>query len=66
MNKIGVSVGASFRPFNGFSIDISALYIAGISRDGSYEPFTLGDSNKFEGHYSSSAFCPTIGLSYNF
>lgn len=63
MNKIGTSVGFSFRPFTGFSIDFSALYIAGLSRDGSYP---TGTDTTFSGHYSTTAFAPTLGLSYSF
>ena len=66
MDKLGFSIGASFRPFNGFSIDFSALYIAGISRDGRYSPVVLGSGANFEGRYSTTAFCPTLGVSYNF
>lgn len=63
MNKIGTSVGFSFRPFTGFSIDFSALYIAGLSRDGSYP---ISADKTFSGHYSTTAFAPTLGLSYAF
>ncbi|MGL4292088.1 MAG: OmpP1/FadL family transporter [Bacteroidales bacterium] len=63
MNKIGTSVGFSFRPFTGFSIDFSALYIAGLSRDGSYP---VSETQTFSGHYGTSAFAPTLGLSYSF
>lgn len=67
MNKIGTSLGASFRPFNGFSIDLSLLYIAGLSRDGSYTYETVFKTEKtFSGRYASRAFAPTLGLSYAF
>ena len=67
MNKIGTSVGFSFCPFDGFSIDFSALYIAGLSRDGSYTyKNTVGQDKEFKGHYTSNAFCPSLGLSYKF
>lgn len=68
MDKIGTSVGFSFRPFTGFSIDVSALYIAGLGRDGSYtyvDPLSKKEV-VFSGHYSTKAFAPTIGISYNF
>ena len=67
MNKIGTSIGASFRPLERLSIDLSLLYIAGLSRDGSYTYKTIvGTETTFSGRYASSAFCPTIGLSFDF
>ncbi len=68
MSKVGTSVGFSYEAFSGFSIDFSALYIAGISREGSYtspNPLT-GKDDVFKGKYGTSAFAPSIGLSYNF
>ncbi len=67
MNKIGTSIGASFRPVKGFSIDFSMLYIAGLSRDGSYTYNTVfGTKRTFSGRYSCSAFAPSLGGSYTF
>ncbi len=67
MNKLGVSIGCSFRPFDQFSINFAALYIAGLSRDGNYTNHNiLGQPEVFSGHYKSSAFCPSLGLSYDF
>ncbi len=64
MNKIGASVGFTFRPFNGFGIDFAATYIQGLGNEGSYPLDDKG--NVFEGQYESTAFAPTIGLSYTF
>lgn len=68
MNKIGTSLGFSFRPYKGFSIDFAATYIAGLSRDGSYTTVKPGTDDKivFSGRYGTKAFAPTVGLSYNF
>lgn len=64
MDKIGISAGFSFRPINSLSIDFAFLYIQGLGRDGSY---TDPRSNRtFEGHYTSNAFTPSIGLTYRY
>lgn len=64
MNKLGSSVGFSFRPFKGFSIDVAATYVACLGgRDGSYP---IAQGQVFAGHYKTTAFSPTLGLSYAF
>ena len=67
MNKLGLTLGGSFRPLKHFSIDASVIYLQGFSRDGSYEFVDgLKQPQKFEGHYKSAAFCASIGASYFF
>ncbi|MEG1616372.1 MAG: outer membrane protein transport protein [Bacteroidales bacterium] len=69
MDKIGTSIGFSFKPFKGFSIDFAALYVAGLGNDGTYPMKNLltgKEEPPFEGHYTTSAFSPTLGLSYSF
>lgn len=64
MNKLGTTVGLSFRPLERLSVDFSFAYITGFGRDGSYTDQISGDS--FGGHYKVNAINPTIGLSYSF
>ncbi len=65
MNKLGTTVGLSFRPLERLSIDFSFAYITGFGRDGSYVD-QLNPEKTFSGHYKVSAINPTIGLSYSF
>lgn len=68
MNKLGTSVGMSYRPKSWISIDLSALYIKGLGRDGSisYNDLLTGTEKQFKGHYTTKAFAPTIGVSLVF
>ncbi len=67
MNKLGFTLGGSFRPLKHFSINASVIYLQGISRDGSYEFVDgLKQPQRFEGHYKSSAFIASLGLGYHF
>ena len=77
MTKLEPSVGFSFRPMDGLSIDFSMLYVAGLGKDGakcSYEDLLaknahglLGPAEKtFEADYKVNAFVPSIGVSYSF
>lgn len=68
MDKIGTSIGCSFSPMKGFKLDFSALYIVGLSRNGSYTYSNPGttDTSVFSGRYRSSAFVPSLGMSYQF
>jgi long-chain fatty acid transport protein len=69
MTKIEPSVGLSFRPLKGFSIDVACLYVAGTGMDGAsckYKDLLLGQEVDFTADYSLHAVIPTIGLSYSF
>lgn len=67
MNKIGTSVGCSFRPVKGLSVNFALLYIVGLHRDGSYTVKSIsGKESTFSGHYSSFAIAPSLGVSYTF
>lgn len=68
MNKLGLSAGLSFRPAEGFSIDLSCNYVTGFGRDGSYTDINpVGEQPRtFTGHYEVYAIMPSIGLSYSF
>ena len=74
MTKIEPSVGFSFRPLKGFSIDVAMLYVAGMGRDNakcSYEDLLMKAAQMpyvktFEANYKIHAFCPSIGASFWF
>jgi long-chain fatty acid transport protein len=59
-NKIGITGGATIRPFENFEIDLSMLYIHGQKREAEYVP------DNFKGTYYTNAFIPGIGLTYSF
>lgn len=60
MNKIGMSLGASYMLTDNWSVDASFLYITGVERDAGYQPAN------FYGTYNSRAIIPGIGVSYSF
>ncbi len=64
MNKLGTTIGASFRPLERLSVDFSFAYVTGFGRDGSYTDQLSEET--FGGHYKVYAFTPAIGLSYSF
>ena len=67
MDKLGMSVGLSFRPIKSLSVDFAFLYIQGIGKDGSYPHPEISNPGKlFEGHYTSQAFTPTLGVTYRY
>ena len=66
-DKIGVTLGLSFEPYENLSIDIAAAYLQGGAVDGSYTTKNaLNQPVVFSGEYKSYAFMPSIGVSYNF
>ncbi|MDR1203143.1 MAG: outer membrane protein transport protein [Tannerellaceae bacterium] len=68
MNKLGTTVGLSFRPLEKLSVDVALSYVTGFGRDGSYtdiSPVTK-QPRVFDGHYKIRAFTPSIGLAYSF
>lgn len=68
MDKLGMSVGASFAPYERFQIHLAFLYIQGLSRDGSYtsKNIVTGATEVFAGRYSSTGLTASIGASYTF
>jgi long-chain fatty acid transport protein len=76
MTKLEPSVGFSFRPINGFSIDLAFLYVAGLGVDGAtgqYDDFIMKRLTSqaeylqnFTADYKVHALIPSIGLSYSF
>ncbi|MEZ5196640.1 MAG: hypothetical protein R2764_09625 [Bacteroidales bacterium] len=54
------TLGLSFMPVKGLSIDLSYLQLEGLKADKTYTP------DNFSGTYATRAFIPGIGLSYNF
>jgi long-chain fatty acid transport protein len=65
-NKLGTTIGFSFRPIPNLSIDASFLYALGFGRDA-----TSGDSNPnkpdgLDGRYEVQAWAPSVGVSFNF
>lgn len=68
-DKLGISVGASYRPCRGLSIDLALLYINGMKTNGEYvtsSPLSPSAATYFRGSYKSTAFTPSIGVSYRF
>lgn len=59
-DKIGITGGASIRPFENFEIDVSLLYIHGMKRESGYEP------DNFEGTFYTNAVIPGVGFTYSF
>lgn len=69
MNKIGMSAGLSFEPYQNLQFDFAFLYIQGIGRDGSYTYNNIvipTQIDTFSGHYKSNAFTASLGISYKF
>lgn len=60
MNKIGLSIGATYQVTERLAIDASLLYVKGIEREAGYEPAN------FYGTYNSEAYLPGIGITYAF
>jgi long-chain fatty acid transport protein len=58
-SKVGITVGASYRPSSKFSIDCSFLYI-GAQRTGT------NNETEFGGTWKSKALIPGVGVHYNF
>lgn len=65
MDKIGISVGYSFRPIKNLSVDLAFLYIQGLGADGSY-PDPTQANQQFSGHYTTIGIVPSVGLSFRF
>jgi long-chain fatty acid transport protein len=68
-NKLGTTIGLSFRPIPNLSIDAAFLYSNGggsLGRDATSgsNPDKAGDG--LDGHYEVQAFVPSVGLNFNF
>ena len=59
-DKIGVTCGATYAFAENLNVSASLIYIKGLSREFSYEPYG------FEGEIKSSTFVPGISLGYQF
>lgn len=69
MTKIEPTVGFSFRPVDGLSVDLAFMYIAGLGADNVSCPVTdmiTGAQDWFMADYRVHAFAPAIGVSYSF
>ncbi len=77
MTKIEPTVGLSFRPIDGFSIDFAFMYIAGVGLDNAsctypdllaakFPALGLPVEKTFTADYRLHAFSPSIGVSYKF
>ena len=77
MTKIGPSVGLSFRPIKGLSIDVGFLYVAGLGKKDASCTYAdllavkipalgLPAERTFTADYNVHAFTPSIGVSYSF
>lgn len=75
--RIEPTVGLSFRPVKGLSVDLAFMYVHGCGADnarGEYEDFIaknypalgLPVMGEFRADYRLHAFSPAIGLSYSF
>jgi long-chain fatty acid transport protein len=60
LTQFAFTLGLSYMPVKGLSIDLSYLQLEGFEADKNYSP------ENFAGTYKSRAFIPGIGLSYNF
>jgi long-chain fatty acid transport protein len=60
LNTFAFTLGLSYMPVNGLSIDLSYLQLEGLEDDRAYEP------DNFTGTYKARTFIPGIGVSYNF
>jgi len=60
LNTIAFTLGLSYMPIEGLSIDLSYLQLEGLEADKDYEP------GNFSGTYAARTFIPGIGVSYNF
>lgn len=77
MTKIEPTVGFSFRPVAGLSVDVAFMYIQGLGKDNAsctYDDLLLKGSGApeavyrrtFTADYHVKAFAPAIGISYAF
>lgn len=77
MTKLEPTVGFSFRPTKGLSIDFAFMYVAGLGVDNAkctYKDLVLQSAGMpesvytrtFEANYRVHAFNPSIGISYSF
>lgn len=81
MTKLNPSVGFSFRPVKGLSVDAAFVYVAGLGRDGAsctypdllanqinaaVPAMNLPPTQTFTANYNVHAFIPSIGVSYTF
>ena len=68
-NKIGVTVGASYKLSDKFSLDAAILYAIGENTKG-YDTNSTSiayyGEEGFGGKYKNTAIFPTIGITYNF
>lgn len=60
LDRIAISAGASFLPVSGLYLDVSLVYIAGLTSDALYLPANFG------GTYRSSVFVPGFSVGYGF
>ncbi len=69
-NKLGTTVGFSFRPVPNFSIDASFLYSKGSGKLGrestSENNPEKGEADGLNGRYSVTALVPSVGISFIF
>lgn len=82
MTKVEPSLGLSFRPLKGLSVDLSVLYVAGLGQDGASCAYAdllapklnallppsaqLPVTRTFTADYRCHAWVPSIGLGYSF
>jgi len=67
-NKLGSTIGFSFRPIPNLSIDASFLYSNGsgdLGRDATSKD-EKGEKDGLNGRYEVQAWVPSVGLSFNF
>ena len=60
LDQVAFTLGLSIMPVEGLSIDLSYLQLEGLESDKQYLP------DNFKGTYTTRAFIPGIGVSYNF
>jgi len=65
-DKLGLTIGASYRPISGLSIDASLLRAATLSSRKATSGSNPDKSDGLDARYEVTAWVPSIGLNYNF
>ena len=67
MNKLGLTMGSTITLMKGLNVDLALTYINGADIEATVkDPNMFNPDNSFAGTYSSVAFIPSVGISYNF
>lgn len=64
-NKLGLTCGFSFTPYENLFIDFAFSFVKGFERSGSYTD-PLDATYVFAGKYKSNTYIPSLGIRYSF